>query len=254
MATEHAAEAGLKISLKAHTIFEVGGFPITSTLLMTWAVMIILAAMAFFVGRNVNKIPGKVQTFFELMFSGILDYMEGVLESRSMAQKYFPLIATLFLFILLGNWLGLVPGFSTLDIKTAATHGEFVHFFHPMNTDLNTTLALALIVFFVIEIAGVIALGIWKYGGKFINFSSVINFFVGIIELVSELARLIAFSFRLFGNIFAGKTLILVASYFFALLLPVPFMLFEVGVGLIQAGIFALLTLFFIKIAITEPH
>jgi F-type H+-transporting ATPase subunit a len=106
----------------------------------------------------------------------------------------------------------------------------------------------------MIEVAGVMFIGVLKYGGKFVNVKSVIGFFVGLIELISELARLISFSFRLFGNMFAGEVLILVTMFFVPYLGPVPLMLYEVGVGLIQASIFALLTLFFIKLAVTEPH
>ena len=123
-----------------------------------------------------------------------------------------------------------------------------------MNSDLNVTLALAVIVVFTIEISGIIAVGLWKYAGKFINFSSPLNFIVGIIELVSELSRFVSFSFRLFGNIFAGEVLLAVAGFFVPYLLPVPLMSFELFVGIVQAAVFALLTLFFVKLAIADPH
>ena len=97
-------------------------------------------------------------------------------------------------------------------------------------------------------------LGALKYASKFISFKSPLSFVIGIIELISEMARIITFSFRLFGNIFAGKVLILVLMAFVPLILPVPLLAFEVFVGFIQAAIFALLTLFFIKIAVEEPH
>jgi F-type H+-transporting ATPase subunit a len=97
-------------------------------------------------------------------------------------------------------------------------------------------------------------LGFFKYAGKYVNLKSPVGFAVGIIELISNLGRLISFSFRLFGNIFAGEVMILVASFFLPYLLPVPLMAFEMFVGLIQAIVFAMLTLFFIKLAIAEPH
>ena len=131
---------------------------------------------------------------------------------------------------------------------------KFTPLLYPAATDLNITLAFAIIAFFTIEIAGVLAIGFWKYGGKFINFSSPLNFIIGLIELISELARLISFSFRLFGNIFAGKTLLVVIMFFIPYIVPVPLIAFEVFVGFIQAFIFAILTLFFIKLAVTEPH
>jgi F-type H+-transporting ATPase subunit a len=182
------------------------------------------------------------------------------------------------MFILLGNWFGLLPGIGSIYIEEQAhveevetvpgdplfadAHEEVaetktphtVSLFHPISTDLNVTLALAIIAFVVIEFAGVLYVGVTKYFGKFFNFHSPISFFVGLIELISELARLISFSFRLFGNMFAGKTLIIVAMFFIPYLVPVPLMLYEVLVGFIQASIFTLLTLFFVKLAVSEAH
>ena len=123
-----------------------------------------------------------------------------------------------------------------------------------MNYKNYLTLALAFISFFTIEITGIAMLGFFKYAGKYVNLKSPVGFAVGIIELISNLGRLISFSFRLFGNIFAGEVMILVASFFLPYLLPVPLMAFEMFVGLIQAIVFAMLTLFFIKLAIAEPH
>jgi len=162
---------------------------------------------------------------------------------------------TIFLFVLGANWIGLLPGVDSIGLLAVHDgHQTLVPFFHPANTDLNVTLALAIIAFLSIEIAGVVMLGFLKYGGKFVNFKSPLAFLIGIIELASELARLVSFSFRLFGNIFAGKTLILIALFFAPFIVPVPLLAFELFVGLIQAFIFAVLTLFFIKLAIEEPH
>src|SRR3989344_2475897 len=122
------------------------------------------------------------------------------------------------------------------------------------NTLLTSWLALAIIAVFTIEIAGIVAGGFFRYAGKFLNFSSPLNFVVGIIELVSELSRFVSFSFRLFGNIFAGEVLLAVAAFFVPYVLPVPLMSFELFIGVVQAAVFALLTLFFIKLAIAEPH
>lgn len=244
-------EGELHIALKAEEIGHILGIPITNTMIMGWLVMFVLILIAYLVGRNLQKIPSRTQTFFESLFGFIIDYMEDVLESRALALAFFPLIATLFTFILLGNWFGLLPIVNSIGVM----HGEeLIPLFHPIATDLNITLALAIIAFVVIEISGIMYVGALKYAGKFVNLKSPIGFLVGIIELLSELARLVSFSFRLFGNMFAGKTLILVAMAFVPLILPVPLMLYEVFVGFIQASIFALLTLFFIKLAIAEPH
>lgn len=245
---------GIHISLKGEHLFDLAGLPITNTLLMSWIAMVILVTVAVFVGHNLKRIPGRTQVLFETAFGFLLSYMEDTLENKALARKLLPLIATLFMFILVGNWLGLIPGIGSITYTNPHHPEEAVALFHPMSTDLNVTLALAIIAFFSIEILGILSIGFLKYGGKFVNFKSPIGFFVGIIELFSELARLVSFSFRLFGNMFAGKTLILVVMFFIPFFVPVPLMVYEVLVGFIQAAIFSLLTLFFVKVAVAEPH
>ena len=256
LAADYSGEASIHIALAAERVGEFLGIPITNTLITSWIVMGILLVVAFFVGRNLRLIPSRIQTVFEGTLDFILNYMTDVLEDPKLARKLFPLIVTIFLFVFTSNVLEFTPGIGSIGfIETAGSHvGEFTPLLRSVNTDLNVTLALAIISFITIEVMGVIALGFLKYGSKFINFKSFIGFFVGIIELFSEIARLISFSFRLFGNILAGEILIVVMIFFVPYFVPVPLMLFEVFVGFIQAAIFALLTLFFVKIAITEPH
>jgi F-type H+-transporting ATPase subunit a len=182
----------------------------------------------------------------------VYDYIAETLESRDMARRFFPYLTTIFLFVFTSNLIEFTPGIGSLGFFGPG--GAFTALFRSVNTDLNVTLMLAILSFFVIEITGIVTIGVLKYAGKFVNFHSVIGFIVGIIELFSEIARVIAFSFRLFGNVFAGEVLMLVVIYFLPLVAPVPIMVFELFVGFVQAAIFALLTLFFIKLAITEPH
>lgn len=245
---------GIHVALAPETVFHWGSIPITNSLLMSWVVVAILLIVSFLVGRRVSLIPGKVQVAFEMLFTIALDYIEETLEDKKLARKFFPLLVTIFLFIFTANVIEFTPGIGSLGFFTGADGKEFIPLFRSMNTDFNTTLALAVIVFMVIEITGITVLGFLKYFKKFVNVSSPLGFLVGIMELFSEIARLISFSFRLFGNIFAGEVLIMVAMAFLPAFLPVPLMLFEVFIGFIQAAIFALLTLFFIKIAITEAH
>jgi len=258
------SEGGISVHLAPYVVGYIGNTPITATLLTAWLTMIVLVTLAFFIGRRPKLIPTKLQSLFEMLIGGVYDYMADVLESKSLAKKYFPIVMTIFLFILFMNWLGLFPGVTSIGFFEG--HGEEAHFIpllYPGATDLNITLAFAIVAFVVIEFAGIAGLGLWKYGSKFINlrfllkptFNNILGFFIGIIELFSEIARLISFSFRLFGNIFAGKTLLLVVMTLATpYLVPVPLMAYELFVGFIQAFIFAVLTLFFIKIAIEEPH
>ncbi len=245
----------IQIALSAETITEFLGVPITNTLIMSWIVVGLLLFLGLFVGKNLKMIPGRIQVMFESLFVYVLEYMEETLESKKLARVFFPLILTIFLFVFIANLIEFTPGIGSIGFFEV--HGgkeEFIPLLRSMNTDLNVTLALAIISFLVVEVTGVLTIGFLKYFSKFVNFKSVIGFSIGIIELFSEMVRLVAFSFRLFGNIFAGEVLILVVIFFVPYILPVPLMLFEVFVGFIQAAIFSLLTLFFIKIAITEPH
>jgi F-type H+-transporting ATPase subunit a len=251
IATAHAAD-GISVKLAPYIVGEVFGVPVTATLITTWLSMALLITLAFVATRKIAMIPGRSQSIAEVVVGGVYDYMASVLESKDMARKYFPVVMTIFLFILTLNWVGLLPGVTAIGYYTE--QAKFIPFLYPAATDLNITIAFAIVAFLTIEIAGVLALGLWRYTGKFINFSSPLAFVIGIIELISELARLISFSFRLFGNIFAGKTLLVVIMFFVPYIVPVPLIAFEVFVGFIQAFVFAILTLFFIKLAAEAPH
>jgi len=244
-------ESGIHVVLKAEELGILWGIPITNSLLMTWVVMAILFVFVFFVNRAMRLTPGSTQTVLEWGVEGGLDYMAETLEDMKLAKRFFPLLATLFFFIVAMNEFAFIPGVGSIGFF----HGdEFVPLLRPPTADLNTTLALTIISVLVIEISGVVAVGFFRYAGKFINFTSPVNFVVGVIELISETARLVTFSFRLFGNIFAGEVLIAIVVLFVPYVVPVPFMLFEMFVGFVQAVIFALLTLFFIKLAVAVPH
>jgi len=250
--TAYAAGEGISVTLKPYILGELFGIPLTSTLLTTWFTMILVVTLALVLRSRLALVPGKLQAGAELLVGGVYDYMCDVLESRQLALKYFPVVMTIFIFVLALNWVGLLPGVTAFGLVDES--GYMKPLLYPAATDLNITLAFAIIAFLTIEVAGVVALGFFKYAGKFINFHSPLAFIIGLIELISELARLISFSFRLFGNIFAGKTLLVVIMFFVPYLVPVPLYAFEVFVGFIQAFIFAILTLFFIKLAVAEPH
>ncbi|MEK7531004.1 MAG: F0F1 ATP synthase subunit A [Patescibacteria group bacterium] len=249
------ASEGIHIALAPYHITDIAGFPITSTLVTSWLVVIVLAVFAVVLSRRLKLVPSRGQVVVESVISFVYGYVEETLDDAKLARRYFPLIMTIFLFIFCANIVGLLPFVGAVGIhNTTGEHGGLTPLFYPVNTDLNVTLALAIIAFVAIEFAGITVLGALRYGSKFVNIHSVLGFVVGLIEFISEIARLITFSFRLFGNIFAGKVLILLALAFMPYLVPVPLLVYEVFVGVIQAAIFALLTLFFIKIAVSEPH
>ena len=247
-------QSGISIHLAPLALFHIGSVVITNTLFTAVVVSALLIISAYFIGRSLKLKPSGFQTVIELLIMFPYTFVRDTLENDALAERVFPLIMTIFLFVLAVNWFGLLPFVASVGI-TEQVQGtnELIPFFYPGATDLNMTLALALIAFFAIEIAGIATLGAVKYAKKFITFKSPLAFMVGLIELVSELVRLISFSFRLFGNIFAGKVLVLVIMLFVPFIVPVPFLAFETFVGFVQAAIFAVLTLFFTKIAI-EVH
>jgi len=246
-------QSGIQVILAPERLGTLFGIAITNTLVTSWTVLIILIVVAILIGTRLKLTPSRFQLLFEWLVEFIYDYVAETLESRELARTFFPYLTTIFLFVFASNLLEFTPGVGSVGFFGAS--GAFTPLFRSVNTDLNVTLMLAIVSFLTIEVTGVVVIGAWKYAGKFINVRhGAIPFVVGIIELLSELGRLISFSFRLFGNVFAGEVLILVITYFLPFVGPVPFMAFEIFVGFVQAAIFALLTLFFIKIAIMEPH
>jgi F-type H+-transporting ATPase subunit a len=242
---------GITVVLKAEQLGSVFGFPITNSLIMAWIIMAGLILGAYFFGKSLSLVPNKLQAGVEWAFEGAIAYMAEVLESEALARRFFPLVASIFIFVAFINEIEFLPGVGSLGLWHAS---EFFPLLRAPTTDLNFTLALAIISFLTIEITGILTLGFFKYAGKYVNLKSPIGFAVGLIELMSNLGRLISFSFRLFGNIFAGEVMVLVAGYFLPYVLPAPLMGFEMFIGLVQALVFAMLTLFFIKLAIVDPH
>ncbi len=245
----------MTISLSAEPIFHIGSLPITNTLITSWITVAILIILALVLKRHLRARPRGLQNVAEAVIEGILGLMDGVTGSREQSKKFFPLIATLFLFIVTANWLGLMPGFGPIGIYEVQEGKEvLVPFFRSTNSDLNVTLALAVVSVIATQIFGIALIGTAKYSRRFFNFKNPIFTFVGILELFSEVAKLISFSFRLFGNVFAGEVLLVVISGLIPFVVPLPFYFLEIFVGFIQAFVFAILTLVFCKVATIESH
>jgi|SRR3989344_713818 len=228
-----------EISLKAHEIFSIGGFPVTNSLFLTVIVSAILISGAFFISRKITLIPGKLQSGIEMGVEWFLDLMGSVIGSRKMAEMYFPLVATIFVFIMFSNLLGLFPGVGSFVIEKG--HQEISLFRSPA-ADLNFTLAFAVISVIATNIFGMMAVGVLPHIGKFLNFKNPIMFFIGILEFISEIAKVISLTFRLFGNVFAGEVLLMIVFFLAPYFIPLPFLFLELFVGLIQAFLFAMLT------------
>lgn len=245
----------MNISLAAEPVFHIGSFPVTNTLLTSWIAILLLLIGGFVLRKRMKDVPKGFQNIIEYVVEGMLSVMDGITGSREQTKMFFPLIATLFLFILLANWLGLVPGFGTIGLREVHEGKNIiVPFLRSTNSDLNMTLGMAIISVLAIQIFGIVLIGAAKYSKRFFNFSNPIMTFVGLIELVSEVAKLLSFSFRLFGNVFAGEVLLVVISSLVPYIVPLPFYFLELFVGFIQAMVFAMLTLVFLKVATVEAH
>jgi len=244
-----------EISIKAEPILHLGYFVVTNSYLLSIVCFVILILIAFSLKNKISLVPGKLQSVFELLTEQILDLMDGLLGSRRQSEKYFPVVATIFLFILLSNWLGLLPGVGSIMIKEVGEHSaeiKMIPLFRAPGADLNFTIALAMVSMLFVQVFGVLALGFKKYANKFFTLKNPIYTFVGLLELLSEFVKIVSFSFRLFGNVFAGEVLLGIVGFLVPYFVPLPFLFLEVFVGFIQAFIFSMLTLVFIAMSITD--
>lgn len=243
-------------------LFHIGSIPITNTVINVWIAIFIFLILGILIKKSVSLRPGKLQNTLEYFIEKILELFDKVTIDRKKTLRFLPLVGTIFFFILVSNWLGLLPGTGSITYE-----GKML--LRPANTDLNLIVVMSLIVLIASHIFGFITIGFFKHAGKFIQikqlllsfkkgpiavFVALMEFVVGLIEIVSEFAKVLSLSFRLFGNIFAGEVLITIMTALVAFLIPTPFMLLEVLVGLIQAGVFAILALVYLTMATSQPH
>ena len=304
------------------------GYPVRGTVIQQWLAMAVILILAFIATRRMQVVPGRMQAIAEMVVEAFLNLCQGAAGAAN-GRKFFPIVATIFLFIAGANLLGFIPGTGTiysvvsaeeevhhyeekyegaeLESKLAGLKlyvlddsnnvpvggfeyelheettsdweiygdeweefhannpelnaGHVVPLLRPANTDVNTPFAIAVWSFIFVEFWGITALGLFSYLGKFFNFGrllkgdiafGLIDIFVGFVDLISELVRLLSFTFRLFGNVFAGEILILMMTFFVPLTFVVGVYFMEVFFGIIQAFIFAILTLIFAILAVTH--
>jgi len=243
----------MEISLAAEKIGHLGSLPVTNSMLLSWVAAILLVSLSLLATRTMALVPRGIQNFFEMIVEFLFNMVNEVMGDRNQTKKYFPLIATIFLFVIVNNWLGLVPGVGSITIDTIHNgHHITVPLFRSGSADLNTTLGLAIVTMVAVQVFGVLAIGIVKFAKKFVNLKNPILTAVGMLELLSEFSKMISFSFRLFGNIFAGEVLLIIVSFLVPYIAPLPFFALELFVGMIQALVFSMLALVFIKMAITD--
>lgn len=247
----------MTISLAAEPLAAIGSIPITNSAMVGLVVFVFLVGVSLLVRRKVTtNAPHGLQNVVESLFELLLSTMDGITQDRAKTKRFFPFVATAFFYILFSNWTGLLPGLGSFGIYKLI-HGEIelVPFLRAPTADLNFTIALAVLSVLACQWYGMRMLGAGHYWGKFFvppwKPPYVIGTFVGLLELVSEFAKIISFSFRLFGNIFAGEILLLVVGTLAPMGGPLPFLLMEILVGVVQALVFSLLTTVFLSLATT---
>ncbi len=255
-------------------LFNIGSFPVTNTMITAWITIIILVLLTYFAFRRPKIVPSGLQKVMEYIYNSLLDFCISVAGEKD-GRRFFPFVATIFLFVITNAYLGLLPFFGEAFYKIGG-HGEHIPLLRAANTDINIPLALALFAWISIETFGIKSHGFFSYAKKFLNFRRVgmgfgkvfkrniggafgdiffgiIDLFVGFLELVSEFIRIISFTFRLFGNMTAGEVLVLIVAF----LAPFMFGIFVYGletlVGFVQALIFGGLTLVWMTTAV-EKH
>lgn len=240
----------LMSALTPDILIQLGPVPITNTLLNTFLVDTIIIGGAFTLKNNLKKIPGLFQNVFELVVDGLYNLTESVAGENT--AKIFPYFISFFLFILIANWSGLLPGGESLGFFHHTEEGtEIISLNRNLTSDLNATLALALISLVATHMLSIKKLGVKEYLSRFFSLNPIL-LFVGILEVISEFTKIISLSFRLFGNIFAGEVVLGTISKLFAFGFPVPFMFLEIVVGLVQALVFSMLTMAFMSVLMTS--
>jgi len=263
-------EISEKITLFAEPIFHYGSFAVTNALLTSWVVVIVIIILSLVLRFRLQTVPGKLQNIFEIVVDGALNLCDQVTNNRAISIKIFPIAISVFFFVLINNWLGILPlgGFGIIEKSEEGL--AFAPFLRSGTADINTTIALAVMAVVGANIFGIFSIGLWKTFNKYVNLKALgqiftkiredktviivapITFFVGLIEIIGEFAKVASLSFRLFGNVFAGEVLLASMAALVAYVIPIPFLFLEILVGFIQALIFSMLLVVYFSISATD--
>jgi len=272
-----------EISIKAETLFHIGSFAVNNSMVLSSLVFIFFIVFGALYFKESKKSENKSGLYYtlNLMLRPLYNLFHSIVHDK--IDVFFPLLSALFLWILIQNWSGLLPGVGSImvavrepikheivatqtknvshapkkaeavgETKKEETEIKHIPLFRGNNADLNATLALAIVTMVMVQVYGIQFLGLGAYLGKFINLSNPINFFLGILEIMSEFSKVLSFAFRLFGNIFAGEVLLTIVAFLVPVLASFPFLILEVFVGFVQALVFSMLTSVFFSMAVSK--
>ena len=240
-----------EVHLAPQEVFTAGGFVVTNTLLSAWLTTIVVILLFGLGTRRMQLVPGRLQGAIEVLLDALNGFIKSVVGERY-ARRFFPILATIFIFVAFNAWMALLPIYPTVGFKAEGADHVTTHLLRSAGTDINLPIALAIISFFFVEGWG-FRVHRFGYLKEFVRFRSPIEFFIGVLELLSHFIRLISFTFRLFGNMLAGEIVLVMVTFLLVFMAPIAFYMLEILVGGVQALIFTGLTLVFALMAVT-PH
>jgi F-type H+-transporting ATPase subunit a len=253
--TRFAVEAGPAVHVAPGAVFQLGGFTITNSILYGWICALSIVTLLIWVARHVTMNPrGGLTQFIEIGVEFITNLVVEVFDNKKVGRKYVPYFVTLFFFIMLNTWMGLLP-----IVGEGFKSGE-TPLFRPFTGDLNSTFAMAVVTMLVVYVSSVRESGgVRKYMKHFFIGSPLnpLYLVIGLLEMFTDLTRVVSLSFRLFLNVAIGEMVIAVFSYLGHIIAPLsalPFTLIELGIGALQAYIFVILSVMFLAIAVNHSQ
>jgi F-type H+-transporting ATPase subunit a len=251
----------MNIAIQPGVIAEIGGFPITNTMAASWLCAVLVFLFFWQTSRKAALVPRGVYNGLEAAFEYFVDLTEGFAGGRDKAMRILPLAATLFFFILVANLIGMLPIFGQIEVERA---GELIPLFRTPTSDYNLPLALALIMFVVVWSFSISRFGVFGHVKKYLPFELPaswspmglfeygLKWFLGIMDIVSDFARVVSMSMRLFGNLLSAEVLAAVIAGFAAFVVPSTLMVLGLISGLVQAVVFSMLTVMAVRIGMGE--
>ncbi len=257
----------LNISLSPEVIFNIGWFPVTNSFIWLLALSLFLMIATIIIGGRLKMVPGGIQNLIELIIEGAYSFTESIIGTKKKARRIFPLIFTMFLLIVFANLATFIPGQAAVSV---ARENGTVPLFRAIMADYGLVFVMTMITIILIQIVAIAVSGPFGYIGRFINLSGIkkffkgaakgefkfgvlaqgfLDFFLGIMDIVGEVAKIISLSFRLFGNMFAGEVLGAVILFLAPFFVPLPFLFLGLLTAIVQAFVFVVLTLIFVSMA-----
>lgn len=245
-------------SLRPDVLFHIGGLPVTNTMTLAWLIVLLVIVFGVLLKKRLEiKATSKFQLFVEMIVEQMLEMLDQITQQRKRSNAMLPIIGSIFLFFIIANTITLIPGLTSINVNGSAL-------FRVPTTDLNMTLAIAVLMIVITQIASIKSKGIFNHIGEYIQIKQVylgfreslnkgmfaiIDFVMGLLDIIGEFAKVISLSLRLFGNMFAGEVLMVVMMSFSAFVAPSLLMAQTLLVGLLQAMVFSILSAVYLNLA-----